>query len=165
MDTVRIGIVVISDKAASGRRADRCEPALTGILAGLDAEVISCRIVPDEVEAIQQAVAGAVDGGADLVVTAGGTGIGPRDVTPEAVSPLLEKQLPGIPELLRVRGAEKKATAVLSRAVAGTRGCAMVITLPGNPDGAAKSLSLVWPAIPHAIEVLRGESHECAGEL
>jgi molybdenum cofactor synthesis domain-containing protein len=99
--------------------------------------------------------------GVDLVLTSGGTGLGPRDVTPEAILPLIEKSVPGIGELMRLRGAEITPTAVLSRSFAGTRGASLIIALPGSPRGAAECLSAVWPAIPHALELLRGEGQEC----
>jgi molybdopterin biosynthesis enzyme MoaB len=88
--------------------------------------------------------------------------LGPRDVTPEALLQLIEREVPGIPELMRAGGVEKTPTAILSRSVAGTVGKALLIALPGSPKGAAECLSAVWPAIPHAIDILRGRVGECA---
>lgn len=163
MAAIEVGIVVVSDSAFSGERADGCVSALQGVLPHGEAAVESSAVVPDEIAAIRNAVREMCDRkGLALVLTAGGTGLGPRDVTPEAVEPLLEKRIPGIPELMRVKGAERAPASVLSRSVAGTRRKSIIITLPGSPKGAAESLSCVWAAIPHALEVLRGEARECA---
>ncbi|MEJ2746149.1 MAG: MogA/MoaB family molybdenum cofactor biosynthesis protein [bacterium] len=164
MSAIRIGIVVVSDKAASGLREDGCVEALTKVLPPTNASFAARVIVPDEIGAIQEAVKAMVDGERlDVVLTSGGTGIGPRDVTPEAVDPLIEKSLPGIAEMMRHRGFEATPHAILSRSVAGTRGRSLIISLPGSPRGAAECLSWVWPVIPHALEVLRGEAVECGG--
>ena len=164
MDVIRVGIVVVSDKAAAGLRKDGCVEALTKILPPGGAAATARQIVPDEIGAIQKAVKTMVDGERlDIVLTAGGTGIGPRDVTPEAITPLIEKSIPGISEMMRRRGAEVTPNAILSRSVAGTRGKSLIISLPGSPRGAAECLSWIWPAVPHALEVLRGEAVECAG--
>ena len=164
MRGIRVGVVVVSDKASSGERPDGCAAALAAVLPP-GASIAERRIVPDEVPAIRGAVAALLEGGqADVVLAVGGTGLGPRDVTPEALVPLLEKEIPGIGELIRAKGFESKPTAILSRAVAGTRGRALIIALPGSPHGAAECLALVWPAVPHALETLRGEARECAGK-
>ncbi len=164
MSGIRVGVVVVSDKAYSGERPDRCAGALAAALPP-GASLEERRIVPDEIPAIRSAVSSLADGGLlDVVLAAGGTGVGPRDVTPEALEPLLEKTLPGIGELIRARGFAAKPSAILSRATAGTRGRALIIALPGNPRGAAEGLAVVWPAVPHALEVLRGEATECGTE-
>jgi molybdenum cofactor synthesis domain-containing protein len=163
MSGIRVGVVVVSDTASSGERPDGCAGALAAVLPA-GASLAERLIVPDEIAAIRGAVAAMADGGrVDVVLTAGGTGLSPRDVTPEALAPLMEKNLPGMGELIRMKGFESKPTAILSRAVAGTRGAVVIIALPGSPRGAAESLALVWPAIPHALETLRGEARECAG--
>ena len=161
MSGIRVGLVVVSDSASSGTRPDGCAKAVAGALPP-GAAIEERAIVPDEIPAIRGAVAAMTEGGGvDVILTSGGTGLGPRDVTPEALRPLMEKELPGIGELIRMRGFESKPTAILSRATAGTRGRVLIIALPGSPRGAAESLALVWPAVPHALETLRGEAREC----
>ena len=163
MSEIRVGVVVVSDKAAAGKRRDGCVDALKEALTAARASIVKSTIVPDEIEAIREAVVGLTDDeDLDVVVTAGGTGVGQRDVTPEALTPLIEKRVPGIEELIRAKGAEKTPTAVLSRSVAGTRGRSFLLALPGSPRGAAESLSVVWTAISHAVGILRGEIKECA---
>ncbi|MCX6338592.1 MAG: MogA/MoaB family molybdenum cofactor biosynthesis protein [Candidatus Aureabacteria bacterium] len=163
---IRVGVVVVSDKAAAGLRRDGCVGALEKVLPPADAAIAAHTIVPDEIGAIQEAVQQMTDGeGLDVVLTAGGTGIGPRDVTPEAILPLIDRAIPGIAELMRRQGFEMTPNAILSRSVAGTRGRALLIALPGSPRGAAECLSSVWPAIPHALALLRGEATECARKV
>ena len=163
MRKIRMGVVVVSDKAARGEREDRCVEAIKKVLPPAEAGVVESMVVPDEIEEIQAAVKLLIDErGLELVVTTGGTGLGPRDVTPEALLPLLDKEIPGFPELMRAKGFEKTPTAVLSRSIAGVRGTSLLIALPGSPEGAAESLEVLWPAIPHAVEVARGEAAECA---
>ncbi|MCX6356987.1 MAG: MogA/MoaB family molybdenum cofactor biosynthesis protein, partial [Candidatus Aureabacteria bacterium] len=155
----------MSDSAAAGGRRDGCVDAIVRVLPKGRAAVVWSVIVPDEVNAIRDAVHEMIAGGEiDLVLTAGGTGLGPRDVTPEAVAALIEKNVPGIPERMRGEGAKTTPTAILSRAIAGTRRASLIITLPGSPKGAAECVSAVWPARPHALEILRGEGRECAGK-
>ncbi len=163
MKEIRVGIVVVSDRAARSEREDRCVEALKTVLPTGMAKVMNSLIVPDEVEEIRTAVKKLIDDkNVELVLTSGGTGLGPRDVTPEALLQLIEREVPGIPELMRASGVEKTPTAILSRSVAGTVGKALLIALPGSPKGAAECLSAVWPAIPHAIDILRGRVGECA---
>jgi len=145
-----------------GKRSDGCAKAISGILRPANASCAAIEIVPDRIAPIRSAVKRLIDRERlDLVLTAGGTGLGPRDVTPEAVAPLIEKYAPGIAEAMRSEGLKSKRTAMLSRSIAGTRRGSLLITLPGSPKGAAESLSAVWPAIPHALEILKGEGKEC----
>ena len=161
--TMRVGVIVVSDSAASGARRDGCVRALSGVLPPGETVIAETVIVPDDIPAIRSAVTRLIDErGLDLVVTSGGTGLGPRDVTPEALDTLIEKRIPGIEEEMRRRGAAETPTAVLSRSVAGTRGRSILIALPGSPRGAAESLEAVWAAIPHALDILRGKAGECA---
>ena len=166
MCVIRVGIVVVSDRAAAGLRKDGCIGALEKVLPPGDAAIAAHTIVPDEIGAIRGAVQRMTDSEhLDVVLTAGGTGIGPRDVTPEAILPLIERSVPGIAELMRRRGFDVTPNAILSRAVAGTRGRSLLIALPGNPRGAAECLSWVWPAVPHALALLCGEVTECARKV
>lgn len=118
----------------------------------LNREKFFSRIVPDEEEAIRQAVAQ----GCDLVLTTGGTGFAPRDVTPEATRELIEKEIPGIPEFIRIESARKVRNAILSRAVCGIIGGSIVLNLPGKPAGAVESLEIVWDQLYHGLEILKG---------
>jgi len=164
MKKINVGIVVVSDSAAAGRRTDGCVAAIAKVIPRGDASVAASVIVPDEIGAIRKAVRRMTDREKlELVLTVGGTGLGPRDVTPEALGTLVEKGVPGIAEAMRSEGRRATPTAILSRSLAGARGRSLIIALPGSPRGAAESLSYVWPVIPHAMEILRGEGKECAG--
>jgi len=154
---MRVALVIPSDRAASGVRPDATGPALAEALRAWPAEVIACEVVPDEKDAIRGRIVRFADElGADLVLVAGGTGLGPRDVTPEATREAIEREVPGIAETIRAKGLTCTPNAILSRAVAGVRGRTLVIDLPGSPRGAVESLSFVAASIPHAVEILHG---------
>lgn len=160
---MKAAILVVSDRAARGEREDKSTTAIAAALA--NAEIIAREIVPDEEDAIAEAIVRLVDDiGADLVVTTGGTGIAPRDVTPEATRAVLDREIPGLAEIMRVKSYEITPHASLSRAVAGFRGKSIVINLPGSPKGARECLEIVLPAIPHALELLRGDVRDCGHE-
>jgi len=153
-------ILVTSDRAARGQYEDLTGPALAAFLVERGWQVREVRVVPDDRAAIAQVLSAWCDAGPPgLVLTAGGTGLGPRDVTPEATREILEKDLPGLPELMRSRGSAKTPRAALSRAAAGCRGACLVVNLPGSPRGAVESLECVLDLIPHALEMLRGGGH------
>jgi molybdopterin adenylyltransferase len=157
---MKIGRLTISDRASAGVYADRSGPEIKNVLReflGGDAQFESL-IVPDEVEAISAALRTFADAKkCDLVVTTGGTGISPRDVTPEATRAVLEKELPGFGEIMRARSFAKVRTAILSRAVAGTRGACLIINLPGKPSAVRECLEILTPAIRECLAHLRGE--------
>jgi molybdopterin adenylyltransferase len=158
---MRVAILTISDTVSRGTRSDASGPALRDRCKALGWEVVSEGILPDEPTAIEERLASlADDDAADLVLTTGGTGIGPRDSTPEATARACQKLLPGIPELMREVGRRKNPRAALSRAVAGVCGRALIVNLPGSPRGAVESLDAVAELLPHAIEVLRGARHD-----
>jgi molybdopterin adenylyltransferase len=151
-------VITVSDSAARAEREDVSGPAVAQRLQSSGYAISHQVIVPDEVARIQQAMADAVSGGANLIVTAGGTGIAIRDVTPEATIQFCERLLPGIPELMRREGAAQTPLAALSRGVCGTRGQSLILNLPGSPRGALDSLRIALPLIPHALSLLAGET-------
>jgi molybdenum cofactor synthesis domain-containing protein len=158
---MRVAILTISDSVSGGTHQDASGPNLRERCAQLDWEVVVEAVLPDEPEAIRDRLIFLADSGAaDLILTTGGTGIGPRDSTPEATAEACQKLLPGISELMREEGRKKTPRAVLSRAVAGVRGRALVVNLPGSPRGALESLDAVADLLPHALQVLGGARHD-----
>lgn len=156
------GILTISDKGSRGEREDESGTAIKDMLATIDARLVKYDIVPDEREVISGRLEEWVDKeGIDLIVTTGGTGLSPRDVTPEATLAVVERMAPGFAEAMRAEGLKKTPMAMLSRAVAGIRGRSLIVNLPGSLTGVRESLDAILPALPHAIEVLRGEVAEC----
>jgi len=155
----KAGVLTISDKGSQGRRADASGEFIQTALHKMDIAVARYEIVADEKSLISKTLVLWADSGEiDLIITTGGTGISPRDVTPEATQSVLEKELPGIVELMRSSGYEKTPTAILSRAVAGIRGKCLIVNLPGNPHAVEEYLDLLLPVVPHAIETLQGRS-------
>ncbi len=152
-------VLTVSDRSFRGERPDGAGPLLKNLLQSRDWDVLHLRVVPDDVAGIQDVLRGWCGENIDLIVTTGGTGLGPRDVTPEATAPLLDKELPGLVEWMRGAGQRKNPFAILSRAVAGTRRQSLIINLPGNPSGALESLELLLPVLPHACHTLRGGDH------
>ena len=157
---MKIGRVTVSDRASAGVYEDRSGPEIERILRevfGADAQFVAV-MVPDDRAQISARLMELADAQqCDLIVTTGGTGIGPRDVTPEATREVLEKELPGFGEIMRLRSFEKVRTAILSRAVAGTRGRSLIVNLPGKPSAVAECLEILSPAIREGIVHLRNE--------
>lgn len=154
----RAAVITVSDRSHGGLRHDSSGPLLAGLLAELGFVVSDVVVVPDEVPDIASAVrAAAADH--DLVVTTGGTGLNPRDVTPEAVLPLLDRAVPGLAEALREENRSAVPTTILSRAVAGTVGQALVVTLPGSTGGVRDGVAVLAPVVGHAVAQLRGGDH------
>ncbi|MFZ2087582.1 MAG: MogA/MoaB family molybdenum cofactor biosynthesis protein [Desulfobaccales bacterium] len=159
----RVGILTISDKGAAGQRQDTAGPALGELLDPQCFAVARYQIVPDEYEQIVAAlVAFADEDKLDLILTCGGTGPAPRDLTPEATLAVAGRLVPGIPEAMRLAGLTKTPHAMLSRAVAVIRGQTLIINLPGSLRGATESLEAVLPALPHALEKIKGSPADCA---
>jgi molybdopterin adenylyltransferase len=157
---MRVAVVTVSDSVARGERQDGSGPALSERCRALGWQVLSYEALSDDREALQKRLASLADlDSVDVVLTTGGTGIGPRDTTPEATAAVCQKLLPGIGELMREKGSQKNPRAVLSRAVAGVCKNALIVNLPGSPRGAVESLDAVAELLPHAVEVLRGASH------
>ena len=157
---MRVIVVTVSDSASQGTKPDGSGPAVAARCRALGWDVVSSQTLPDNREAIESLLRSLADAGsADLILTTGGTGIGPRDTTPEATAAVCAKLLPGFAELMRAKGREFTPRAVMSRAVAGVRGQALIVNLPGSPKGAVESLDAVADLLPHACEVLRGAHH------
>lgn len=157
-----IGIITASDKGSRGEREDTSGRLIATMLAELGK--ISCyRIVPDDVEHIRNEMIHMSDTlKLDLVLTTGGTGLGPRDVTPEATLGVVDRQVPGIAEAMRARSLEITSRAMLSRAVAGMRNKTLIINLPGSPKGVKECLEVILPALEHGLAIMKGEASECA---
>lgn len=157
------GILTISDKGSRGERIDESGEVIKEILAALDARVLKYEIVPDDREVISAKLAEWVDSeGIELILTTGGTGLTPRDVTPEATLAVIDKEVPGFAEAMRAESLKKTPMAVLSRAVAGIRKRSLIINLPGSPRAVRECMEVVSPALNHAIETLRGQAGDCA---
>ena len=160
---IEVGILTISDKGARGEREDQSGKVIEEIVKKIEGEVKYYRIIPDEKEIIQDELVKAVDKlHLDLILTTGGTGLGKRDVTPEATLAVIEKEVPGISEIIRSESFKKTNRAILSRGVAGIRKKSLIINLPGSPKGAKESLEIILKALPHGIEIIKGEITECA---
>ncbi len=151
-------VITVSDGAYHGKREDTGGPALVGILNANKFDVTGPQVVEDERDQISAAITRAADGGTNLIITTGGTGLGPRDVTPQATQSVIDYDVPGITELMRRAGLQSTPMAALTRGVAGVRGHTLVINVPGSPKGAIESLEAVIPILDHALALLRGET-------
>ncbi len=156
----RAAILVCSDSLAAGKGEDRSGEVIREKLVQLGIIVAEKQIVPDAIEAIQAAATHFVAQGVDLLLVTGGTGLSPRDVTPEALEPLLDRRITGVEEAIRSYGQQRLATPMLSRSVAGQIGKTLVLALPGSPAGAAEGMDAVFPALLHAFSVLEGARHD-----
>ena len=154
----RAAIVTVSDGVSHGTREDRSGDAAHRLLSEHDFEVVERSVVPDDREAIQAALRRLVDVEVPLIITTGGTGFGPRDVTPEATGAVIDRAAPGLAEVMRAAGLAKTPLAALSRAVAGAARRTLIINLPGSPKGMEESLEAVLPLIPHAVQLLAGDT-------
>ncbi len=160
---IKVGILTISDKGARGEREDQSGKLIEEIVKKIEGEIKYYQIIPDEKDIIQDELIKAVDGlHLDLILTTGGTGLGKRDVTPEATLAVIEKEVPGISEIIRSESFKQTNRAILSRGVAGIRKESLIINLPGSPKGVKESLEIILEALPHGIEIIKGQVNECA---
>ena len=158
---MRVAVLTISDSVYKGEREDLSGPAVVAFCRGLHWEVVSALRISDEPAAIRENLRELADSGrVDVVVTTGGTGIGPRDNTPEATQAVADRVLPGIAEEMRRKGLEKTPTAALSRAITAARNKTLILNVPGSPKGAVESLEAVAHLLPHAVHVLHGARHD-----
>jgi molybdenum cofactor synthesis domain-containing protein len=162
---IRAAVITVSTKGARGERADESGPTLREGLLAAGHEIVHQELVSDDVGAVARAILAAAGAGANLILTSGGTGLSPNDVTPEATRSVIGREVPGIAEALRARSLQMTPHGMLSRGVAGTIGQALVVNLPGSPKAARESLDVLLPVLPHAIELLAGESGESGHRL
>ena len=157
-----VGILTISDKGSRGERQDKSGEVIREILSSMDVRIENYDIVSDEEELIVKTLVEWVDeDDLDVLITTGGTGLTPRDVTPEATLAVVDKIVPGFAEAMRAESLKKTPMAMLSRAVVGTRGKCLIINLPGSPKAVRECLQVILPALPHAVETLNGQVDEC----
>lgn len=162
---ISVVLLTVSDRSSLGERQDESGPAAADALRSIGVETIRGAVIPDGREVVESALGDAVDSGADLILTLGGTGAGPRDLTPEGTRPLLDFELPGVAEGLRAAGAAKVPTAVLSRGLAGISRPdgdghrSVIVNLPGSTGGARDGVAYLAPVLPHLIDQLRGGDH------
>ncbi|HJV64428.1 MAG TPA: molybdopterin adenylyltransferase [Geomonas sp.] len=159
---MKAAILTLSDRCSTGERLDGSGPALKNWLEERGVTVTHTEVIPDEGELISARLAEWADSGSfDLVLTTGGTGVSPRDVTPEATERISDRLLPGFGEVMRMESLKKTPNAMISRAVAGIRKNTLIINLPGSPKGATECIGFVWAAVPHAVAKIQGDPEEC----
>lgn len=158
---ISVAVLTLSDKGSRGEREDVSGPLIADMLKGIDAEVVYSEILPDEKELIKGRLID-YSGRVDLILTTGGTGLSPRDVTPDATLEVIDREIPGIAEVMRAEGMKKTLRSMLSRAIAGVRGRTLIINLPGSPKAVEENLAVILGVIGHAVEKIKGDTSDCA---
>jgi len=162
---IQAAILTISDRGSRGEREDKSGPTVKEILEKAGFSIVQLEVLPDEQHCIEQRLRYLADGAClDLVVTTGGTGVSPQDVTPDATLAVIDRQIPGMAEAMRAASLAKTPHAMLSRAVAGIRGQTLIINLPGSVKAAQENLEVLIPALKHALEKIQGDMSECASQ-
>ena len=156
-----VGVITVSDRASQGLYEDLGGPALVAASTGYGWKVGDEKIVPDDKDAIQRAIREQINKGCQLILTTGGTGVAPRDITPEAVREIASRELPGFGEVMRIESMKITPNAILSRSLAAVVDRSLVVCLPGKPSGATECLDFVKGAIPHCVKVVQGVSTSC----
>ena len=160
---MKAGVLTISDKGSKNERKDESGPIVSELLLSIGAAVANYEIIPDEKDVIEQKLIEYSDKiNLDIIVTTGGTGVSPRDLTPDATLAVLDREIPGFAEAMRMESFKKTPHALISRAVAGVRGNTLIINLPGSPKGAKENLEVVLKSIPHTVSKLQGDPTDCA---
>jgi molybdenum cofactor synthesis domain-containing protein len=160
---ITAGVITLSDKGSRGERVDLSGPEVIRMLKEIGIETTASEIVPDEADVIEKKLIEFVDERRfDLVVTTGGTGVSPRDVTPDATLKVIDREIPGMAEAMRRESMAKTPHAMISRAVAGIRKTTLIVNLPGSPKGVRENLAVILPALKHAIEKIKGDQSDCA---
>lgn len=163
MTSFRAGILTISDSAYNGQRTDGSGPLIRRMLHQEGYEVRTQEIVPDEQHAIEKTLVAWTDGGmVDVIISTGGTGLSPRDVTPEATRSVIDREVPGIVEAVRIRGLDDTPRAMLSRAVAGIRAQTLIVNLPGSPAAVQQGMEVILPVLTHALKKIKGDRTPCS---
>lgn len=163
---IRVAILTMSDKGSRGEREDKSGETIKEIIKTIPAEVVYYEVIPDEKDVIKDRLTSISDSEkADLVLTTGGTGVSPRDVTPDATLEVIDREIPGMSEAMRMESLKKTPRAMISRAVSGIRKRTLIINLPGSPKGVRENLEVILPALSHAVEKIKGDTSECGTDL
>ena len=159
---IRTAIITLSDKGSAGEREDRSGAVIREMVTAVGASVDHYEVLPDERERIARVLTALADSrGFDLILTTGGTGVAPRDVTPEATRAVIDREVPGMAEAMRAESLKKTPHAMISRAVAGIRGRTLIVNLPGSPAAVRENLAVILPALSHTVEKIKGDPREC----
>lgn len=157
---IKVAVLTLSDKGSKGERQDTSGPAIEKLISKINAEIIHSEILPDEKSLIKKKLL-ALCKKADLILTTGGTGVSPRDVTPDATKEVIQYEIPGIAEAMRAASLKKTPYAMISRAVAGVRGETLIINLPGSPKAVKENLAVILPVLSHLIDKIKGSKEDC----